>query len=527
MKRIVLSLIAILGLSIGLFAQLWVVQNSGLAESRGITDMFSVNSNVVWAAAYDGTAPTNPCVDVTMTTNGGTTWTPKNIGATAVCIANLVAIDANKAWAIVYSPTGANTPNDGVYYTSDGGTTWTHQTTALFSNSVSFPDCVHFWDANNGWCMGDPISGEFEIYTTTNGGTTWTAVPGANIPNPVSGEFGIVGYYCAVGNTVWFGTNKGRVYKSIDQGHNWTVSTITGWTSIYTFPHMKDALVGFAMDEGDGGSNGTVGRIVKTIDGGATWTAQTPVGNCFSNDMDYVPGTPATWVTTGAASTLSGVSYSFDDCANFSDMVETIGTQFLAETWQNDSTGWAGGFVTSGVGGMNKFNNILVLKSDFETADTDIMQLDSAHFTNLSEGKLNTYAWTFQNGSPPTSNLKTPPPIQYILPGSWNVSLTVTGDLGSTTTTKSGYIHVGTIGINEHSKASISVYPNPVTDVMNIIATSNMQEIQVLNLLGEVLLNQTINTKSFSMNTSDLKAGFYNLKIKMSDGYINKKIVKN
>jgi hypothetical protein len=526
MKRILLSTFAIVALSLGSFAQLWITQNTGMAESRGITDMFAVDANIVWCAAYDGVTPTNACQDFCKTANGGTTWTPGTItGATGTSIANVVAIDANTAWAINYYPSGTGT-KDGVYKTTNGGTSWVQQTTALFSNANSFPDCVHFWDANTGWCMGDPINGEFEIYTTTDGGTTWVAVPGSQIPNPLSGEFGVVGYYAAVGNTIWFGTNEGRVYKSIDQGHNWTVSAISGWSTIYVQPFFKDANTGFAMDKSAGT---TVGNLAKTTDGGTTWVPITPTGQHFSNDMAYVPGTDATWVTTGAdaANSLAGVNYSFDDCANFADMLETIGVQFLSEAWINDSTGWAGGFVTSGAGGMNKFNSVLALHADFMSNDTSILVFDSAHFVNNSLGDLTSYHWTFQGGIPASSNLKTPPPVQYLTAGSWNVSLTVTGALGSSTTTKTGYIHVGGVGINEHSKSAVTVYPNPVKDVMNVKANTNMQEVQILNLLGEVLISKTVNTNALSMNIGDLKAGVYTLKIKMDDGFVNKKIVIN
>ncbi len=525
MKRIVLSFIAILALSMGSFAQLWVTENSGLAESRGITDMFSVNANVVWAAAYDGVTPTNACHDFTMTTNGGTLWTAGTItGATGLSIANIVAIDGNTAWAITYYPSGTGTLH-GVYKTTNGGTTWAKQTTAAFTSS-SFPDCVYFWDANVGWCFGDPVGGDFEIYTTTDGGTTWTKVPGGQIPNPQTGEFGVVGYFSVVGNTVWFGTNLGRVYKSIDKGYNWTVSAVPGWSAIYIQPFFRDSLIGFVMDKSAGT---TVGNLAKTTDGGTTWVPITPTGEHFSNDMAYVPGTASTWVTTGADATnnLAGVNYSFDDCTTFSDMGETLGVQFLAETWVNDSIGWAGGFVTTGVGGMNKFNNVLALQANFMSSDTSILVLDSAHFQNLSQGRFTSYLWTFQNGTPPSSTLKTPPPVYWLVGGSWDVTLRVTGALGTNTLIKHGYIHVGGLGINEHSKSSITVYPNPVKDLLNIKASANMLEVQVINIIGQVILNQKVNNTIISLNSSELKPGIYNLKVKMEDGYIYKKIVVN
>jgi len=41
--------------------------------------------------------------------------------------------------------------------TTDGGWHWNRQVTASFSNANSFPDCIHFFNENEGWCMGDPI----------------------------------------------------------------------------------------------------------------------------------------------------------------------------------------------------------------------------------------------------------------------------------------------------------------------------------------------------------------------------------
>ncbi len=441
MKRTLLSVVAIFALALGLHAQMWIEQYSGMANSRGLTDLFAVDANVVWGAAYDGAAPTNACNDFCKTTNGGTLWTAGSItGATGLSIANIVASDGLHSWACCYNP-GSGTNHGGVYYTADGGTTWTKQATALFTNSASFPDCIHFWNSNTGWVMGDPINGDFEMYTTTNGGTTWTVVPGAQIPNPLSGEWGVVGYYSSVGNTIWFGTNKGRVYKSTDQGHNWTVSQVLTWTSIYIQPYFKSATVGFVMDKSAGA---TIGNLAKTTDGGTTWTAITPTGSHFSNDMAYVPGSPGTWVTTGADVTLpaAGITYSFDDCATFTSFTETIGNQYLATAWASSTAGWAGAFVNAGAGGMWKFNgNLAQPVADFSANNTTITIGQSVTYTNLSTGAA-TYQWTFPGGNPGSSTLQTPPPVSYATAGTYDVVLTATGTFGSNTMTKTNYITV-------------------------------------------------------------------------------------
>ncbi len=525
MKRTLLSLVAILALTLGSFAQLWVEQYSGLADSRGITDIYAVDANVVWGAAYDGVTPTAACNDFCKTTNGGTLWTGGSVtGATGLSIANIVATDGFNAWACCYNP-GSGSNHGGVFYTSDGGTTWTKQATALFTNAASFPDCIHFFDDNNGWVMGDPINGDFEMYTTTDGGTTWTLVPGGQIPAPVSGEFGVVGYYSAIGNTLWFGTNKGRVYKSTDQGHNWTVSAVLNWSAIYIMPFFRSATVGFVMDKSAGA---TIGNLAKTTDGGTTWTAVTPTGNHFSNDMAYVPGTESTWVTTGADvdTPAAGITYSFNDCAAFGDMTETIGSQYLSTAWYNDSTAWTGAFVNTGAGGMWKFNSVLApVSADFTTNDTLIGPGSTATFTNLSTGGISTYTWTFQGGTPQSSTLKNPPAITYSIPGTYNVTLVCTGEFGTNTKLKSGYIHVFGVGMNEPEAVSVNVYPNPATDVLNIESSSRIKEVQVINLVGQTVKVQSTDAKKVSLNVSDLRSGVYNLRLAVENGFVNQKIV--
>ena len=54
-----------------------------------------------------------------------------------------------------------------------------------------------------------------------------------------------------------------------------------------------------------------------------------------------------------------------------------------------------------------------------------------------------------------------------------------------------------------------------------------MLEVQVINIIGQVILNQKVNNTIISLNSSELKPGIYNLKVKMEDGYIYKKIVVN
>jgi hypothetical protein len=259
----------------------WIDQASGFATvSRGISYLHAVDANVAWATAYDGITPTTYIVEFTHTTNGGTTWIASGItGYTSGWgTSMIVGVTGLKAWIPVYN---ASTGGGRLLATTDGGITWVHQTTATFAAPNGFPNVVHFWNENEGFSMGDPNGGYFEIYTTTNGGTNWARVPQANIPAPIAAdEYGVVGYYSVVGNTLWFSTNKGRIFKSTDKGLNWTVSTTPIGNNQFKIV-MKDDLYGIIQ-------NPTSGISYRTTDGGTNWNLFLLSGNFFTNDYCYV-----------------------------------------------------------------------------------------------------------------------------------------------------------------------------------------------------------------------------------------------
>jgi photosystem II stability/assembly factor-like uncharacterized protein len=528
MKRLLLSFAIVIAISVTSFSQIWIQQAAGFTTaSRGIMNIYPVSDQILWAAAYDGSGGTNGCQDITKTTNGGTTWTPHVInGATGLQTSMIVAIDANTAWAFMYKASGSNP--QGVYKTTDGGTTWTRQPSATFSNSASFPDWIWFWDANTGTCLGDPISGEFEIYTTTDGGTTWTAVPGSQIPNALSGEYGYTANVDVVGDHVWFGTNKGRIFSSSDKGHNWAVTTPPNQSGKNSFPAFKDATNGLSLKYQT--SADTLLLLDKSVDGGANFTVQTYAGMIMTGEIKYVPFTDNTYVTTGVDGTNQadrlGLTYSFDGGATWHIETNIFGTQITTSTWVNDSTGWLGTFNADASDGLYKFNSVLAPPvSDFTAPDSNVALGGQVHFVNLSTGKPTTFLWTFTGGVPATSTLKTPPPITYSTPGDYNVSLKVTSDFGTDTKVKTGFIHVGGVGINDITSVSLRIYPNPVVNRLTVEASAQIQEMQLINLVGQVVKTQEFGAKTVTMDVSGLPSGVYNLKIRTGLGFINKKIV--
>ena len=77
-------------------------------------------------------------------------------------------------------------------------------------------------------------------------------------------------------------------------------------------------------------------------------------------------------------------------------------------------------------------------------ADTTIILIGgTVNFTDLSEGNIDSWSWTFEGGTPGTSNQQNPPEIVYDAAGTYTVTLTVENEAGSSTNTKTDYISVG------------------------------------------------------------------------------------
>ncbi|MFC1734438.1 T9SS type A sorting domain-containing protein, partial [candidate division KSB1 bacterium] len=357
----------------------WVSQSTGFSDTlRGIVHIWPVDENIVWALAYDGSSNDSVIQEFTKTTNGGTTWTPGVINGAAGFYPNTIfALNADTAWVTMYHP-----DNDGgrIMRTNNGGQTWTHQSTALYLDSLeAYPNIVYFWNANEGFSMGDPTNDYFEIYTTNNGGTLWTRVDSIYLPTLISGEYGYEGEFTVIGSTVFFGTSKGRVYKSNDKGHTWTAITTpltpNGRARICEF---KDTMNGIIADR-----SSNVFTMYSTTNGGSTWTLLTPTGNVYGKDLCYVKGTWKTYISTGSASGVSGASISYDGGDNWIDISGIAGTKYTALGFPNNLTGWAGQFSQSStVGGIAKFvGNTVGLSQDAEIQDLTI-------YPNPSNGRF-------------------------------------------------------------------------------------------------------------------------------------------
>jgi len=520
----------------------WKTQATGFtAPSRGILDVCIVDNTTAWATAYDGSGSGVSVLEFTRTKDSGNLWTPSTITGvpTGAGVSQIFAINYDTAYAGFYY-TNNTTTGQTVYKTIDGGANWTAQPTAEFSSTSAFINVIHFFDNTNGVCIGDPNGGYWEIYTTSDGGNNWVRVPQADIPANISGEYGYNGGgdYYVKGNTIWFGTNKGWVYKSTDKGLHWTkYASGCDEVSGMTFSDESNGILEYIT------FNQTTGAIThfemkSTIDGGETWQTLTPQGDYFKNDISAVPGKPGMYISTGSSQDLAlcGSAFSLDYGYSWTKIDDSV--QYTCVKFYDYNTGWAGGFNQSATAeGIWKWMGLIQddksIIADFYADRLTITEGDSINFTDASLGNVLTYQWTFAGGTPASSAVQAPPFIKYNTAGNYAVTLVASNTDTSVTKTKTAYIHVqsGASVKNIDNYNEFIIFPNPSNGIINIKFNNSLNknyDINIYNVIGsKVFVENNINANSQLkiLNLSKLNKGIYFIEISAENYKGRKKII--
>ena len=85
---------------------------------------------------------------------------------------------------------------------------------------------------------------------------------------------------------------------------------------------------------------------------------------------------------------------------------------------------------------------------------------------------------------------------------------------------------VDELGVSDLETLKIVAYPNPANDILNIQAEGSISSIEVMNLLGQTLLNSKGNSNREQIDISGLAAGNYFVKVVVGDGSRVLRVVK-
>ncbi|QXU51553.1 T9SS type A sorting domain-containing protein [Chryseobacterium sp. D764] len=113
------------------------------------------------------------------------------------------------------------------------------------------------------------------------------------------------------------------------------------------------------------------------------------------------------------------------------------------------------------------------------------------------------------------------PVVEVALDADGNTRNAVTPDLGSFEFTAT------VLAVNEAAKKNtVSFYPNPVVDYLYINNDSRIKDVEVYNVSGQKMLNETINAEKGSVDMRRAPAGIYILKVNTERGSQPLKIIK-
>jgi photosystem II stability/assembly factor-like uncharacterized protein len=294
-------------------ADTWTEQ---VSNSNGqLYVVHAVSRDIVWAAGGNA--------QVVRTTDGGAHWEahPTPSGSHHA----LFAFDAETCVVAGFP---------GLFWrTTNGGTSW---------DQVHYVDTfingIHFFDAQHGWAVGDPVGDLWVILETVDGGASWSPSPTA----PLSGGlFGLTRSFSWVGTLGVFGTNAFVVWRTTNGGAD--------WTSVTTNVEQVAGLV--LSESGIGLAGGDLERLDRSTDGGQTWHAiQSPTPARLLT-FDWIAGTDEVWGSTGALgvfhSANAGIDWEHD----------VLGTSYIGEDldFADAETGWSVGW-TGGSGRIWKYS---------------------------------------------------------------------------------------------------------------------------------------------------------------------------
>lgn len=154
-------------------------------------------------------------------------------------------------------------------------------------------------------------------------------------------------------------------------------------------------------------------------------------------------------------------------------------------------------------------------------ANIEVSQVGTVfHFSNPSAQPSDSYLWDFGDGETST---EINPSHEYAVTDEYEVTLIVTGFCGSDTATIM-VEGIGGNGIDDPTiAAGISIYPNPVHQILYLKAETLLQleSYSIVNVLGQEVQGGQLKGQN-SVDVNGLAAGSYFIRIKTNKGVINK-----
>ncbi|MBP6639178.1 MAG: PKD domain-containing protein [Bacteroidia bacterium] len=312
------------------------------------------------------------------------------------------------------------------FRSADGGNTWTSISTTggLFISPTDYDNVGNRLYGHRG-------SNNYLRWDNPQSGNTFATVAVAGF----GGQVACVTVSPNTANRVFFGINNGDVFR-VDNAHTGAPTATNISTGLPTgYPSCVEVEIGNDNHLLVCYSNYGLNSIWESVNGGTTWTSVE--GN--------MPDMPVRWLllnpgdnTQALAATELGVWYT--DLLAGGATVWTPGNTGLANTRVDMlQMRTSDNLVAAATHGRGLFtSDVFTVPTALFSATPSITYVGkTVQFTDNSY-RPTSWVWNFGDGSP-TSSLQNPTHI-YSAPGKYDITLTI--NLGASTLTKVGFIHI-------------------------------------------------------------------------------------
>ena len=287
------------------------------------------------------------------------------------------------------------------------------------------------------------------------------------------------------------------------------------------------------------------------MEGGDTWAynTATPVHPMFMIDGD-TDGSGDISTLNGMAQTMvDGMSFSFSGDNSYIDRILPLGS--AVPLFQNSSPQYyaaiaydGGTYKTIGssfeFGGLQDGSNRSVkdslmmqyinffglsgaapLLANFLASDNEVCEFEDIIFTDFSAGNVISWEWSFPGGDPETST-EQHPVVTYRVPGIYDVSLTVSDGVNTSTSVKNAFIVVDNCtGTTDAGRVnSIKVYPNPSNGKFYLLTDGVTGEsvVSLRNAAGLEIFSKFVNGSGVTeLNCPGIAPGVYIISVENRD----------
>jgi len=303
-----------------------------------------------------------------------------------------------------------------------------------------------------------------EVYKSTDGMSTWNIISdfGWGWDNGSGTNNRITGFAIAKSdpNYIYASENRGiDIRKTTDGGKSWTaissgLPSKKSITSIAVHPGNPEIIAVCLTGYSDGE------KVYMSTNGGSSWT----------NISGSLPNLPANAVCFEGTNTNAlyvgmdvGVYYIDNTLTDWKGYMTDLPNVVIKDL----EIQWAAKKLRAGTHGRGLWQIDLYDKSpivDFISKDTNTVTGRDVKFTDLSVQGPTSWSWTFEGGTPSTSNLQNPT-VTYAAEGIYQVTLVANNAFGSDAKVKAKYITV--------VPAPTSV-PDAEFEVTNTLIVKNM-----------------------------------------------------